>query len=571
MLIDLIDRLDVDVVEATDYRASAFFAFSELRTRPPHRRPLMVTFNHGLTEDVYWAASLRMSVDSAAEAALERQQCRASDLVLTPSSHAAERLEGVGVATPSLVSREPFEFSLKLTPRAFTGSVTHLGRVAVAKGIDKTVLLSNRIHQCRPLDRLLFVGALVPDPYRDGDIRQYITKRLAPDLAKSTVFTGALPRSAALSMLRPGDLAPHFSLSETFSYALLETLDHGLIPVVETGSPMAEFFPDDLHHLLIDPRMRDLDDAVVQVFKAAQNAPEVIERLQEFNEERLAPESVAGVTLTEYSRRLRELRRSRVAAVGESPKSWSGSDVTCLMAVHDPDETYYETIECLASQTTGPVPLIICSDGNAASASAIVEYAKLLLPDVTIIEQNQSGLLASRNTLTNHCQTPLALFLDADDWLHPRMIESGLEALNSDPDCAAAVAIRRSFGETDETVLRFNLGDYSHFNSNDLRMTALLKTDAVRQIMFDSFRRNGEADDWIFWLEFVTRHYTYKLLPEPLFMYRLHKGSMSWPWNPGQAVGTAKMLMDLTVRLAADPHWSAMVARAQAAARVVDW
>jgi len=154
--------------------------------------------------------------------------------------------------------------------------------------------------------------------------------------------------------------------------------------------------------------------------------------------------------------------------------------------------------------------------------------------------------------------------VDTDDLFAPELLDHMLEAWNESPrQPDAVIPQRRNFGETNELVLRHLLGDYMHVLENDYRMTALIRTDILSEIGFDATRRNGEGDDWTFWLDFEGRGYRGVLLPEAGFLYRFRTGSMSWPWSEGQNVGTQTMLREvLHETLQRDPDKSLAVSRA---------
>ena len=222
-IVEAVDRLEIDVVETSDFQSPALFAFTELRNRSSDRSPLCVTFNHGLTGDVYAAASLRMSQGALAESVGERQQMRESDLVIAPSHHAARHLKRLGIDVRIEVVPEPFLFDHKRVPSELTPSVVHLGRVSFAKGVDRLVYYANFVDEFMPIDQLLFIGSLVPEPFKGIDIREYVLGRLNTNLRERTAFTGPLQRDAARRLLPMGGLAPQFSLSRHFSYRFLET------------------------------------------------------------------------------------------------------------------------------------------------------------------------------------------------------------------------------------------------------------------------------------------------------------------------------------------------------------
>jgi glycosyltransferase involved in cell wall biosynthesis len=153
------------------------------------------------------------------------------------------------------------------------------------------------------------------------------------------------------------------------------------------------------------------------------------------------------------------------------------------------------------------------------------------------------GLCASRVKLLDLCRTKLAVFLDADDLIESSFIEKTLRAYNHSPLLPNAITSwRQNFGASTEKVLRYNWEDHSLFLANDLRMTGLIEIGALKSVGFQSSMRNGEADDWDFWLRFKQNGYRLVCVPEPLFKYRFAPGTMSWPWSEGQAALTAQLI-----------------------------
>lgn len=562
-ILQAVDDWEIDVIEACDFQSPALFAFARLQTRRKDLRPLCVTFNHGLTGDVYAAASLRMTGGALAETIAERQQMHSSDLVVCPSRHAADHISALGVNVPIEVVQEPYLFEHRRIPSEFNPSITHLGRVSIAKGVDRLVYFSNCVNEFLPVQHLLFVGSLVPEPFKHGDIKEYILGRLSHDLRERTAFTGSLPRDTARRLLPMGGLAPQFSLTETFSYVFLEALDQGLMPIVTRESAAAEFLPVEMQHLLLDKDLSDPAELQAVVGTLAGAIQDSVRALQEFNAHRLDPKAYAEKIGSLYGQKLTPHRKD-VACAGAS----GISDVTVLMPVYKPDAGFLEAIDSLASQTAGPMRVIIGSDGNSEADRHMLDYAAMVLPEVEIVDLPRSGLLATRNALIRRCSTKWAVFLDADDMLAPSFAAEALQVANAN-ECDAVIPMRRHFAESDEAVLRYNLGDFSHLNWNDLRMTSLLSVEALRDIGFPSTVRNGEADDWVFWLEFWARGYVARLLPTFSFHYRLQSGSMSWPWNDGQSIGTSKLLQDFLLAHVGNPTIMKVLPRAFGLARMM--
>lgn len=553
----------IDVVEATDFLAPSLTMYQMLQTRSGADRQLLATYNHGFIEDFFEADQIGLGHGARVNHLCERQQCRISDLVIAPSETARARLGTYGIDRHVTTVREPYIFTTE--GDSFTGlrnEIEYIGRISISKGIDKLVFLANALHDVYPLRQVRLIGRIVDTPFRKNDMRAYVRDRLNPALRDSLYFSGYMPRDSALSLLEPGAICPSLGSAETFSYACIESIDAGLLPVVRHGTPMAEFFPAHLQHHVLDAEMRSVRGLQRQMTSLLDNATEVSREVRAFCRETLDPAHVAEQMGRTYEAALEKKRGHSLHAMPRKPVTLA--DVTVLIPAYKPDQDFMETVDSLAWQTAGLPKVLICDDGTPDSHQPWFDYAMAMLPDCRIVRQPNSGLLAARNTLAEECDTELALFLDTDDLFAPDLIEHLLESWNTCPLAPdAVIPQRRNFGESAEPILQHLLGDHLHILENDYRMTALIRTKILRDIGFDATRRNGEGDDWSFWLEFTGRGHTGVLLPEQGFLYRFRKGSMSWPWSEGQNVGSQVMVREAVRNMCArDPAQVTALARA---------
>ncbi|MFM7272575.1 MAG: glycosyltransferase, partial [Gammaproteobacteria bacterium] len=215
-LLRCVQEWRIDVIEATDFMGPAFFLYQQLRsTRAGHAR-LCATYYHGFIEDFFEADYLRAPKERLRDLAVERQQCRISDLVIAPSQAAARRLVEHGIATPVNVVREPYRFGEARHPASLQPAITYMGRLSLSKGIDAIVYLANAIEEGFALRRLLLVGNEVPTPFKVMKLQDYVRGRLCPSLREKVQFAGFLPRAQALALLNPGEIAPHLGYADTF-------------------------------------------------------------------------------------------------------------------------------------------------------------------------------------------------------------------------------------------------------------------------------------------------------------------------------------------------------------------
>jgi glycosyltransferase involved in cell wall biosynthesis len=220
--------------------------------------------------------------------------------------------------------------------------------------------------------------------------------------------------------------------------------------------------------------------------------------------------------------------------------SYAGDDITVLMATYNNPDIIKETVASLRSQSVQAGLIVVLDDGsNLPEALQTLDWLETL-PNFKVVRSlSNEGLCACRVKLLEHANTPLSIFVDSDDLLAPDYFKKTLAALNESPEKPDAVLTwRRNFGSSNELVVMNLLGDHYHLLRNDFRMTALIHTEVLKRIGFDSSMRNGEADDWLFWLNFNRLGYKAVMVGEALFHYRFAEGSMSWPWSEGQATLT---------------------------------
>ncbi len=93
-----------------------------------------------------------------------------------------------------------------------------------------------------------------------------------------------------------------------------------------------------------------------------------------------------------------------------------------------------EAIESVRLQTYPRVEIIVVDDGSTDETARVARSYP-----VRYYYQANRGISAARNTGLLHCHGEYVLFLDHDDRLLPRAIETGVRLLEERPECALAV------------------------------------------------------------------------------------------------------------------------------------
>jgi glycosyltransferase involved in cell wall biosynthesis len=108
--------------------------------------------------------------------------------------------------------------------------------------------------------------------------------------------------------------------------------------------------------------------------------------------------------------------------------------VSVVIPCYNSNRYLAETIESALLQTYPRVEIIVVDDGSTDETERIARSYP-----IQYIYQANRGLSAARNAGIRHCRGEYVLFLDHDDRLLPRAVETGVKLLEEHPECALAV------------------------------------------------------------------------------------------------------------------------------------
>jgi glycosyltransferase involved in cell wall biosynthesis len=106
-----------------------------------------------------------------------------------------------------------------------------------------------------------------------------------------------------------------------------------------------------------------------------------------------------------------------------------------------------EAIESVLLQTYPRIEIILVDDGSTDETAQIARSYP-----VQYIYQANRGISAARNTGIFRAQGKYVLFLDHDDRLLPRGVETGVELLEEHPECSVAVGEHRYIGADGQPI-----------------------------------------------------------------------------------------------------------------------
>jgi succinoglycan biosynthesis protein ExoO len=218
--------------------------------------------------------------------------------------------------------------------------------------------------------------------------------------------------------------------------------------------------------------------------------------------------------------------------------------ISVLMANYRGAATLPEAMASVLRQSHADLELIVVDDASGDDSAAIVRQAMAADPRVRLIEQpTNAGPSAARNRAVEAATGDWLAIMDSDDILHPARLERMLaaaEALKAD----AVADDMLFFGETVDASGRTLLGPlaltapmpvdaalFVEANSGraDLPplgyLKPLVRRSAWGALRYDPAVRIGE--DYDVYLRLLLQGARLFLLPEALYLYRRHSGSIS--------------------------------------------
>ncbi|MGA9352701.1 MAG: glycosyltransferase family A protein, partial [Terriglobales bacterium] len=105
--------------------------------------------------------------------------------------------------------------------------------------------------------------------------------------------------------------------------------------------------------------------------------------------------------------------------------------VSVIIPTYNSSRVIGATVESVLRQTVPPCEILIMDDGSTDDTVAIL---KSRYPQVTVFQQQNSGVAIARSELCNRARGELVAFLDHDDLWHPRYLEMQCKCFRQFPN-----------------------------------------------------------------------------------------------------------------------------------------
>jgi glycosyltransferase involved in cell wall biosynthesis len=186
-----------------------------------------------------------------------------------------------------------------------------------------------------------------------------------------------------------------------------------------------------------------------------------------------------------------------------------------------------DAIASIRQQTFADWEIVVIDDGSSDDTQEVAaRLTRELGPQARVIRQANAGLPAARNAGIARARGRYILPLDADDMLHPTMLERTVASLERDLSVAIAYTDLQQFGESFEIVHALEFDPLRLAESNHLNYCALYRREVWDAVGGYNRNMTWGYEDWDFWIGAAEKGYQAVRISAPLLLYRVRAGSM---------------------------------------------
>ena len=198
--------------------------------------------------------------------------------------------------------------------------------------------------------------------------------------------------------------------------------------------------------------------------------------------------------------------------------------VSVIIPCFNKGEYVKEAIESVINQTYKNIEIVCiddCSTDN--SYETLKELANKYENIILLRNEENKGVVYSRNTAIEKATGEYILPVDADDTIEPTYIEKAAKILDENPNIGIVYCKARMFGSINK---HWDLPDFDKSNilyDNCIFCSALFrKSDFIKVGMYKDYMQYG-YEDYDLWLSFIEQGFEVYRINEILFNYRQFK------------------------------------------------
>lgn len=203
-----------------------------------------------------------------------------------------------------------------------------------------------------------------------------------------------------------------------------------------------------------------------------------------------------------------------------------------IVPVYNVKQYLEQCLESLQAQDYKGYEVICVNDGSTDGSREILKAWESRMPQMRVIDRENGGLSAARNTGLQVAVGDYVLFVDSDDWVEPNMLNRlTAECNGTDMICFAC---RRTDNEATDALPEEQTSGWDYYNRHALEarvvpFVCVWQRCYRRQFLLDNglrFREGILHEDNEFTPRACLGAKSVKVIPDVLYNYRVRPGSI---------------------------------------------
>ncbi len=190
-----------------------------------------------------------------------------------------------------------------------------------------------------------------------------------------------------------------------------------------------------------------------------------------------------------------------------------------------------EAVESVVIQTYQSWECVIVNDGSPDNTNEVARELIAKYPDkkIILLEKENGGLPDARNFGIKNSDGKYLLPLDADDKIHPEMLQKTVALLEADQDMDIVYTHSVHFNNASENKVYacYDFDPQSIPIQNVPPYCSLYRREVWEAVGGYNTNMVWGYEDWDLWVGAAEKRFHGKRLPEPLFFYRVKESSMT--------------------------------------------
>lgn len=200
--------------------------------------------------------------------------------------------------------------------------------------------------------------------------------------------------------------------------------------------------------------------------------------------------------------------------------------ISVIITCYNYGQFIEEAVDSVLSQTFKDFEVIIVNDGSTDEHTIeVLNRIRKEHPEFTMIDHENSGAAAAKNSGIRVAKGEFFLPLDADDKIDPKMLEECLGVIKRDDKLGFVYTDTKFFENFNAVLPRQEYDFHNLLQRNYVVVSSLIRKTAWEEVGgYDETMRNG-YEDWEFFIHLGKKGWFGKVIKEPLFLYREHGNS----------------------------------------------